>query len=1028
VPRALAIDRDVARHRSGSVVFLPMDIVVRTPHGDADVSIASHAPTTTLGDVVAAVTGQAVPRLVVVDGRAVDASTPLDDADLLVGSVVASAAPTPPGVSDADVELVQVAGHGAGRMRRLEPGRYRIGPGRRSSANELDVAPVERCTFELVVEATGTMSEVSVVPEASDVTIDGEHLDSARPWHTGTLTVGSRAFQLDNPAPSDALWPHRRPEPDGTLPFSRPPRRVSASPRRPVVDAVRAATDAAPTLWERRPDHPDAFVLPIGVRTDGSGAFDFDLGSERAVAIAGSERFRDALARSLLVEAVTLHGPADLDLVVLTGQDRLAHWDWAKWLAHLRVDGRPAIWSSRHDVTRWAESVDAATVTATASARPSRLTVVIIDDPGLWNRPDSPIRSVVSNPPAGLRLIALCDDETLAPAVCTSVISETGDDLARVHSFARAGDELLVRAALTEADVAVRVARALAPLTDVELPPPSAPTTGDDDGVELHELVGATAIDEILTRWATDDDRTTTAIGRRGDERVDVPIADDVTVVLGSSMGDAFDVAATALLGQCVDRPPDALWIAPMVLEHSPRAELLWRLPHATDRHEFDATIDPRRLLARLRAVLDGAPARVVLVADMAGASTTWPDATWLTALAEGVRTIAGLAMVVVTDRPDVANLLGDTVIRVDRRYDVPGIERRVAIVVAPDGSIAQPFTPLQPTTSAVGGLVMRPFVVGRALTPLERRIEQDAAQTSNAPDPALGTVVAVLRDAASQAGRDDPPTTPGGRTVVPPPIPTRVALDELFDGSPGDGVPLGLVDDPGSASLRIRWWEPGSGSMLVFGSRRSGMEQVLATILLGVIDRFTALDVRLVAIEPSAARRRALGGIDRSMRVVAPDRSDEVSAALDEIAAELERCASTSTSTSTSAGTGGPQMVVLIGDLVDLRRRYAGQSVGDRIDEVLARAAVADSGVDVVAAASELEGAGPFTAAAASVLVGASSDLEELAALGIDRPSDLDGIIGRCRSFPGGDLVQIAMSSTTIEDLLARRSIGGPT
>jgi hypothetical protein len=1011
-----------------------MDIVVRTPHGDADVSIASHLATTTLGDVVAAVTGQAVPRLVIVDGRAVDAGTPLDDVDLLVGSVVASAAAAPPGISDADVELVQVAGHGAGRMMRLGPGRYRIGPGRRSSANELDVAPVERCTFELVVEATGTMSEVSVVPDVPDVAIDGEPLDGAGPWHAGTLTVGSRAFQLDNPAHSAAPWPHRRPEHDGTLPFSRPPRRLSAPPRRPVVDAVRAATDAAPTLWERRPDHPDAFVCPIGVRTDGSGAFDIDLASERAVAIAGSERFRDALARSLLVEAVTLHGPADLALVVLTGRDGLAHWDWAKWLAHLRVDGTPAIWSSRHDIAQWAEAVGASAATATASARSPYLTVVILDDPGLWGRPDSPIRSIVSNPPDGLRLIALCDDAGLAPAVCTTLISETGDDLARVRSFARAADELLVRAALTEADVAVRVARSLAPLADVELPPRSAPATGDGERVELRELVGATAIDEIRTHWADDNERATAAIGRRGDERVDVPITDDVTVVLGSSMGDAFDVAATALLSQCVDRPPDALWIAPMVLDHSPRAELLWRLPHATDRHEFDATIDPRRLLARLRAVLDDphGPARVVLVAEVAGASTTWPDGTWLTALAEGVRTIAGLAMVVVTDRPDAANLLGDTVIRVERRYDVPGIERRIAIVAASDGGIAQPFTPLQPTASAVAGLEMRPFVVGRALTPLERRVEQGAAQTANAPDPALDTVVAVLLEAASPADGDGPPTTQGGRTVVPPPIPNRVPLDELFRSSPGDGVPLGLVDDPGNASLRIRWWEPGSGSMLVFGSRRSGMEQVLATILLGVIDRFSPLDVRLVAIEPSAARRRALGSIDRSMRVVAPDRSGEVSAALDEIVAELERCASTSTSTrsstGSSAGTGRPQLVVLIGDLVDLRRRYAGRPIGDRLDEVLTRAAVADSGVDVVAAASELEGAGSFTSAATSALVGASSDVAELTALGIDRPSDLDGIVGRCRSFPGGDLAQIAMSSTTIEDLLARRSIGGAT
>jgi DNA segregation ATPase FtsK/SpoIIIE, S-DNA-T family len=1003
-----------------------MDIVVRTPHGDADVSIGSHATTTTLGDVVAAVTGQAVPRLVLVDGRTVDANTPLDDVDLLVGSVVTSAGPRPPDTSDADVELVQVAGHGAGRTTRLGPGRYRIGPGRRSSANELDVAPVERSMFELLVEQTGASSEVSVVPEGSGVAIDGEPLEDAGHWRLGTLTVGSRAFQLDFPAHSDTAPPHRRPERDGTVPFSRPPRRMPAADRRPVVDAVRAATDASTTLWERRPEHPDAYMLPIGVRADGAGTLHVDLKSERAVAIAGSERFRDALARSLVIEAATLHGPADLGLVVLTDRDCLARWDWAKWLAHLRVDGGPAIWSSRHDISRWAEGVDAATVTATASAGPSHLTVVILDDPGLWNRHDSPVRSIVSDPPDDLRLIALCDDESRAPAVCSTVISEDRDELARVRSFALAGEDQLLRAALTEPDVAVLVARSLAPLTDVDLPLRAAPTSTDVDRIELPELVGATAIDEILARWADDEGRTTAAIGRRGDDVVEVPTGDDVTVVIGSSMGDAFDVAATSLLAQCVDRSPDALWIAPMVLERSSRADLLWRLPHATDRHELGAAIDPRRLLARLRAVLDDkeGPARIVLVAEAAEASTTSPDGTWLTALADGVRTTAGLALVVITDRPEVASVVGDTVIRVERRYDVPGTAGRTALTATPDGSVGQAFTPLQPTPAAVAGLELRPFVVGRALTPLERRIEQRRAQTADAPDTALDAVVAMLRDAAARVHGDGPSPTPGGRTVVPPPIPTRVALGELFDSSPGDGVPLGVADDPGSASLRIKWWEPASGSLLVFGSRRSGMEQVLATILLGVIDRFSAGDVRLVVVEPSSARRRALGSVDRPMRVVAPDRSDQVTAALDEIVTELERCSSTNA----SGGTSGPRMVVLIGDLVDLRRRYVDQPLGSRIDEVLTQAAKPDSGVDVVTAAADLEWAGPFAAEVSSVLVGASSDLRELAAFGVEQPSDLDGIVGRCRSFPGGDLVQIAMTDATIEDLLVRRSRGGRT
>ena len=147
-----------------------MDIVVRTPHGDADVSIVAHTPTTTLGDVLSVITGQAVPRLALIDGRTVDAATPLDDAGLVVGAVVDAEPRRPALTSDADIEVAQIAGPGAGRLTRLAPGRYRFGPGRRSSADELDLAPVEHAMFEIVVTASDAgSSEVTVVAEGTDV-------------------------------------------------------------------------------------------------------------------------------------------------------------------------------------------------------------------------------------------------------------------------------------------------------------------------------------------------------------------------------------------------------------------------------------------------------------------------------------------------------------------------------------------------------------------------------------------------------------------------------------------------------------------------------------------------------------------------------------------------------------------------------------------------------------------------------------------------------------------------------------------
>jgi S-DNA-T family DNA segregation ATPase FtsK/SpoIIIE len=1004
-----------------------MDFVVRTPHGDADVSVTAHATTITLGDVIAAVTGQAVPRVALVDDRTVDASTSFDDAGVLVGSVITTEPTVAPATSIADVDLVQIAGSGAGQVIRLGPGRYRMGPGRRASAGELDLAPVEHTVFELVVEPTSAASEVTVtpvIPGDNELALDGKAVERATTWSSGTLTVGSRAFRLDSPARTDPARLLSTPDADGTVAFSRPPRRRAAPERRPVVDAVRDATLAAPTLWERRPGDPDAFVLAIGVRADPSDAsvISVDLGSERAVAIAGSERFRAALTRSLLVEVTTLHGPADVDIVVFTDPDRRAQWDWAKWLPHVRLDGPPAISGTRRDIGRWADEAGRRAVLAASPWISSHLRLVVVDDPALWNRRDSPLRAIVSNPPDDVRLIALCDDAGRAPAVCTTVISETATGLGRLQSFTRAGDAGAdILPALTETAVAVRVARSLAALADVDLPPASPVPPSPPDRVELADVVAVTTDDEILARWAHDDRRSAVPIGRRDELVVELPVDDDVTVVHGPSMGDAFDVAATLLLGQCIDSTPDALWIAPMVRERSTRADLLWRLPHATEAHDVDLALDPHRVITRLRAVLadPAGPDRVVLVTEALDASFDASDRDWLEALTDGVRATSGLAMVVITDRVDELELVSDTVVRVEHHDDEMGSasSRRATVRTRADGHRVD-VTPVQRSAAGLAALELRPFVVGRALTPLERRLEQRRAASVNTPDPAWDDVVGVLDRAAARHRLASPPAAK--RVAVPPAVPSRVDLVGLFATSPGDGVPLGLVDDPATAGTRTHWWEPGSGSLLVFGSRRAGVDQALATIALGVIDRFSSLDVRLVVIEASSARRRALVATGHELRVVSPDNAAEVEAALDEIVAELTHL--------TAAGavpSDGPQLVVIVSDIVHLRRHHASQPLGARIDEVLSAAAHQRSGVDVVVYAADLDGAGPIGTLASSRLVGASSNHHELLALGVDRPGELDSVVGRCRSFPGGGLVQLATADTTVETLLARRSNG---
>jgi hypothetical protein len=309
--------------------------------------------------------------------------------------------------------------------------------------------------------------------------------------------------------------------------------------------------------------------------------------------------------------------------------------------------------------------------------------------------------------------------------------------------------------------------------------------------------------------------------------------------------------------------------------------------------------------------------------------------------------------------------------------------------------------------------------VVGRPLTALERRIERD--QAMNTPDASLADMVALLRDAADRRpGSTD--TERPNRSVVPPPLPTRLDLDELFTTWPGDGIPFGLVDDPVTGRLRPVWWQPGSGATLLFGSRRSGVEQVLSTIILGVIDRFAADDVRLIMIEPSSTRRRALSGLDRPLVVVGADRDDEIAAMLDDIEGRL----AAPTSVDSSRRDEGPRHVVMIGDLAQLRRRLADTELLDRLDAVLGAACADEPRFDVVAYASELVAVGPFADLAPRRLVGACSDPNELAALGIQRPAELEGVVGRCRAQPDDDMVQLAMPAAPLETQLARRSLGG--
>ncbi len=57
------------------------------------------------------------------------------------------------------------------------------------------------------------------------------------------------------------------------------------------------------------------------------------------VSVLGTPANRRLLATNLLLQAVALHSPNDVDIAVVRSEDTAAHWDWVKWLPHAQ-DGQ----------------------------------------------------------------------------------------------------------------------------------------------------------------------------------------------------------------------------------------------------------------------------------------------------------------------------------------------------------------------------------------------------------------------------------------------------------------------------------------------------------------------------------------------------------------------------------------------------------------------------------------------------------------------------------------------------------------
>jgi len=190
-------------------------------------------------------------------------------------------------------------------------------------------------------------------------------------------------------------------------------RRVHPDP----AEVVRRARGSSVRLWERRADHLDAFLLAVGVAdepfapilsaTEGDTVateiierlsalarmpdvpIPVDLSPGHVIGLVGDRVASVSLARSLLLQAVTHHGPADLSVVV--GADDPSAWRWITWLPHTADHG-----AGRRGMALMSTSDHLAAMAVVAGAGDRAVLAVLTASPPAATPWCEPMRSVAS--------------------------------------------------------------------------------------------------------------------------------------------------------------------------------------------------------------------------------------------------------------------------------------------------------------------------------------------------------------------------------------------------------------------------------------------------------------------------------------------------------------------------------------------------------------------------------------------------------------------------------------------------------